>query len=123
MRSFWLGANELTKGFAMKTRVTVETISAQLDEDRAFAKSVDQAGPALNATIAKAKLHGLIIDPRRTARLESSLPWALKPRSWMRSGVSWAMQPPTPCWSPWLTRQSPSSLPSPRSSRAIQTRR
>jgi hypothetical protein len=42
--------------------VTVETISAQLDEDRAFAKSVDQAGPALNATIAKAKLHGLIID-------------------------------------------------------------
>jgi hypothetical protein len=57
---------ELTKGFAMKTRVTVETISEQLDEDRAFAHRVEQAGPALNATIAKAKLHGLIVDRKET---------------------------------------------------------
>jgi hypothetical protein len=57
---------ELTKGFAMKTRVTVETISAQLDEDRAFAVEVKQAGPALNATIAKAKLHGLIVDRKES---------------------------------------------------------
>ena len=57
---------ELHKGFAMKTRVTVETISEQLDEDRAFAKAVDQAGPALNATIAKAKLHGLIVDRKES---------------------------------------------------------
>ena len=57
---------ELTKGFAMKTRVTVETISAQLDEDRAFAQRVDQAGPALNATVAKAKLHGLIVDRKES---------------------------------------------------------
>jgi hypothetical protein len=57
---------ELTKGLAMKTRVTVETISDQLDEDRAFAKAVDQAGPALNATIAKAKLHGLIVDRKES---------------------------------------------------------
>ena len=55
---------ELTRHIAVKTRVTVETISAQLDEDRAFAKAVEQAGPALNATIAKAKLHGLIIDKK-----------------------------------------------------------
>jgi hypothetical protein len=60
---------ELSKGLAMKTRVTVETISDQLDEDRAFAQRVDQAGPALNATVAKAKLHGLIVD-----RKESGLP-------------------------------------------------
>jgi hypothetical protein len=57
---------ELTRGFAMKTRVTVETISEQLDADRDFARRVDQAGPALNATIAKAKLHGLIVDRKET---------------------------------------------------------
>ena len=50
----------------MKTRVTMETISDQLDEDRAFAVRVEQAGPALNATIAKAKLHGLIVDRKET---------------------------------------------------------
>ena len=58
--------DELHKGLAMKTRVTVETISDQLDADRAFAQRVDQAGPALNATIAKAKLHGLIVDRKET---------------------------------------------------------
>jgi hypothetical protein len=57
---------ELNKGLAMKTRVTVETISEQLDEDRAFAVRVEQAGPALNATIAKAKLHGLIVDRKES---------------------------------------------------------
>ena len=46
--------------------VTVETISSQLDEDRAFAVRVEQAGPALNATIAKAKLHGLIVDRKES---------------------------------------------------------
>ena len=50
----------------MKTRVTVETISAQLDEDRAFAMQVKQAGPALSATVAKAKLHGLIVDRKES---------------------------------------------------------
>ena len=44
----------------------METISEQLDEDRAFAVRVEQAGPALNATIAKAKLHGLIVDRKET---------------------------------------------------------
>jgi hypothetical protein len=57
---------ELHKGLAMKTRVTVESISEQLDDDRAFAQRVDQAGPALNATIAKAKLHGLIVDRKES---------------------------------------------------------
>ena len=57
---------ELTKAFAMKTRVTVETISEQLDEDRSFAKAVNQAGPALQATVAKAKLHGLIVDRKES---------------------------------------------------------
>jgi len=59
---------KLTIGLAMQTRVTVETISSQLDEDRAFAVRVEQAGPALNATIAKAKLHGLIVDRKETGQ-------------------------------------------------------
>jgi hypothetical protein len=33
-----------------------------------------RVGPALNATIAKAKLHGLIVD-----RKESGAPWGLRP--------------------------------------------
>jgi hypothetical protein len=45
--------------------VTVESISSQLDEDRAFAMQV-QAGPALSATVAKAKLHGLIVDRKES---------------------------------------------------------
>lgn len=57
---------ELTKGLAMKTRVTVQSISDQLDEDREFAQKVEQAGPALNASIAKAKLHGLLIDRKES---------------------------------------------------------
>lgn len=57
---------ELNRGMAMKTRVTVDSISSQLDEDRQFAVKVDQAGPALNATIAKAKLHGLMVDRKES---------------------------------------------------------
>jgi hypothetical protein len=53
---------ELDHAFAVKTRVTLQTISDKLDEDRAFARSINQAAPALNATIAKAKLHGLMVD-------------------------------------------------------------
>lgn len=57
---------ELNRGMAMKTQVTVASISDQLDEDRAFAQLVEQAGPALNATIAKAKLHGLVVDRKES---------------------------------------------------------
>jgi hypothetical protein len=57
---------ELDRHFQAKTRVTLETIADKLDEDRAFARSVGQAAPALNATIAKAKLHGLMVDRRET---------------------------------------------------------
>ena len=57
---------ELDMHFQAKTRVTLETICDKLDEDRAFARSVGQAGAALNATVMKAKLHGLMIDRRES---------------------------------------------------------
>lgn len=57
---------ELDHAFQVKTRVTLETICDKLDEDREFARSVGQAGPALNATIMKAKIHGLMIDRRES---------------------------------------------------------
>jgi hypothetical protein len=59
---------ELHHALAVKTRVTLQTITEKLDEDRAFARACGQAGPALNATIAKAKLHGLMVDRRETGQ-------------------------------------------------------
>lgn len=50
----------------MKTRVTVESITAQLDEDRDLAQRVEQPGAAIQATVAKAKLHGLLVDRKET---------------------------------------------------------
>jgi hypothetical protein len=53
---------ELHHAFQVKSRVTLQTITEKLDEDRAFARECGQAGAALNATVMKAKLHGLMID-------------------------------------------------------------
>lgn len=57
---------EITRSIAVKTRVTVESITTQLDEDRALAVRVDQPGAAIQATVAKAKLHGLLIDRKES---------------------------------------------------------
>jgi hypothetical protein len=57
---------ELTKGLAMKTRVTVETLTAELDEARELAARVDQPSAMTAATIAKGKLHGLIVDRKES---------------------------------------------------------
>lgn len=59
---------QLQERAAVKASVTVETIAAQLDEDRAFAKRVEQAGPALQATVAKAKLYGLLVERKETGQ-------------------------------------------------------
>jgi len=47
---------------AEKAVVTIETITAELDENRVFAKTIEQAAAMNSATIAKAKLHGLMKD-------------------------------------------------------------
>src|SRR5260370_4559972 len=57
---------ELTRGLAAKTRVTVEMITDQLDEDRAFARRLKQPAAAHAATVSKAKLHGLLVDRKES---------------------------------------------------------
>ncbi len=55
---------ELQANAARKTQVTIETIAAQLDEDRALALRLGQASAAVQASVAKAKLFGLVVDRR-----------------------------------------------------------
>ena len=53
---------ELAAMAAAKTVVTAETIAEQLDEDRRLAFSEGQAGAAVAASMAKAKLFGLVVN-------------------------------------------------------------
>jgi phage terminase small subunit len=46
--------------------VTVDTILNDLEEDRAFARSCEQAGAAVSATTTKARLLGMIVDRKET---------------------------------------------------------
>lgn len=59
---------ELTKGLAMKTRVTVESITAELDRVAAGAEEAKQYGAAKGAIETKAKLHGLLVDRKETGQ-------------------------------------------------------
>ena len=47
---------------AQRHNVTIDSITAQLDEDRALARNEKQASAAITATMGKAKLHGLVSD-------------------------------------------------------------
>lgn len=46
----------------MKTRVTVESLTEELEQARVLGLSSGQPGAATQATIAKGKLHGLIVE-------------------------------------------------------------
>ena len=52
----------------MKTRVTVESLTAELDEAIALAKRVDQPGAMTQAVTVKGKLHGLLIDRKESGQ-------------------------------------------------------
>lgn len=54
--------DELQAKAAAKVEVTVDTIAAQLDEDRAFAIKQGSPSAAVAASTAKAKLFGLMTD-------------------------------------------------------------
>ncbi len=47
---------------AQRHEVTIDTIAIQLDDDRKLAHGNGQAGPAVAASMGKAKLHGLLVD-------------------------------------------------------------
>jgi phage terminase small subunit len=55
---------ELQARTAEKVTTTAADIARQLDEDRAFAKEVGQAGAAVSASLGKAKVLGLVVDKR-----------------------------------------------------------
>lgn len=57
---------ELTRSLAMKTKVTVETITADLDRIMLAAEEAKQFGAAKGAVDTKAKLHGLLVERRET---------------------------------------------------------
>lgn len=53
---------ELLGRAAERALVTIESIARQLDEDRQLARELGQAAAAVNATMSKAKLYGLVTD-------------------------------------------------------------
>lgn len=59
---------EITKGLAMKTRVTVESVTVELDRIAAGAEADKQYGAAKGAVETKARLHGLLIDRKESGQ-------------------------------------------------------
>ena len=58
---------ELQALHAERHNVTVDTITKELDENRAVAKENDQSAAMTAATLGKAKIHGLITDKKELA--------------------------------------------------------
>ena len=53
---------ELTRGLAVKTAVTIASLSEQIVEDREFARAHDNPSAAHAATVSLGKLHGHFIE-------------------------------------------------------------
>jgi phage terminase small subunit len=53
---------ELQEAARERTLVTLETLTAELDEDREMARNLEMPAAAISAVMGKAKLHGLIVD-------------------------------------------------------------
>jgi len=54
--------SELHAAVQERTLVTVETITAELNENRSIAAQLDQPASMNAATLGKAKLHGLLVE-------------------------------------------------------------
>jgi len=59
---------ELTRHIAVKTRVTVESITNELDRIRDGAEGALQYGAARSAVETKAKLHGLLVERKESGQ-------------------------------------------------------
>ena len=55
---------ELREENAKRNAVTVDSLTRMLKEDRELARSTDDPAAAINAVVAIAKLHGLVIDKK-----------------------------------------------------------
>jgi phage terminase small subunit len=53
---------ELQERAAIRTEITAADIAEQLEEDRQFARSLNQASAAVSATVAKAKVLGIMVE-------------------------------------------------------------
>jgi phage terminase small subunit len=53
---------ELLTAAAIRVEITVHDIVDQLDEDRTFARSLEAPGPAITATMGKAKVLGFLAE-------------------------------------------------------------
>jgi len=56
-----------------RTLVTVESITKELEENRAIALGLDQAAAMNSATMGKAKLHGLLVDRKDHTSSDGSM--------------------------------------------------
>jgi len=58
--------SELNRSIAMKTRVTVESLTDEFNDAIALAKETKNAPAITQAALAKGKLHGLIVDRKES---------------------------------------------------------
>jgi|TARA_R100000049_G_C1930730_1_gene74717 hypothetical protein len=56
--------DELRSELLERHRTSVDTITAELEEARRLAMTEKAAGPAVQASMGKAKLHGLLVEKR-----------------------------------------------------------
>lgn len=58
--------NELTRHIAVKTRVTVESLTQHFDRAIELAEATQNPAALTNAAVAKGKLHGLMVDRKES---------------------------------------------------------
>ena len=63
--------NELRGTHQKRHEMTVDELSAQLDEDRSFARQNGHSAAAVSATMGKARLFGLLKDCSEITRIHS----------------------------------------------------
>jgi phage terminase small subunit len=66
---------ELQAKAVERTMVTVQTLTQELDEDRAIARKLDMPSAAITAVMGKAKLHGLAADRQLVGGDSNAPPW------------------------------------------------
>jgi|SRR5882672_1983284 len=57
---------ELRRQMTYKTKISLESLMSDLDADRELARRLDQPGAAIQATVVKAKLAGLMVERKES---------------------------------------------------------
>lgn len=69
---------ELQQALAVRTVVSLESLTAQLDEIRVAAKAAGSYGPAVAAVVAVARLHGFMVDRQELTVMHRPAPLPTK---------------------------------------------